>query len=304
LIELNLFQVYLSNWVITKNGIMKATTLLLIAMLFGITGFAQVQDSTGLEGDNLDLNGVMELFKESESVEDFEKKLNTEENGVNNLDLNEDGEVDYIKVIDHADSSSHALALQVDVSEDEAQDVAVIEMDEVDKETVNLQIIGDEELYGEDYIIEPADERDVNVVVNVWSWRPVMFIYGPRYKPWVSPWRWRVYPTWYHPWRRVTWAVYHPRVIRYHRPWYRRVSVRRCHRAHTFYRARRVHSPVFYKRHHVKHKTVKTGAPNKQKVKATKPTSKKQSSNRKRPGGTINKNKSKSSRGGKPGRRN
>ena len=79
---------------------MKKASLIVLTALFGAFSYAQETDSTGLEGDNLDLNGVLELFKESKDVEDFEKKLNTESNGVNNLDLNEDGEVDYIRVVD------------------------------------------------------------------------------------------------------------------------------------------------------------------------------------------------------------
>jgi hypothetical protein len=200
-----------------------------------------------LEGDNLDLNGVLELFKESKDVEDFEKKLNTESNGVNNLDLNEDGEVDYIRVVDHADSNAHSLALQVPVNESESQDVAVIEMEEVEEDKVNLQVIGDSELYGEEYMVEPADEKNTRVIVNVNSWRPVRYIYGPRYVAWRSPYRWGYYPKWHRPWRRVGWVVYRPRVIRYHRPYYRRTRVRRCHYAHRHYHVYHVHSPYFHK---------------------------------------------------------
>jgi hypothetical protein len=226
---------------------MKKASLTLFVALLGAFSFAQESDSTGLEGDNLDLNGVLELFKESKDVEDFEKKLNTESNGVNNLDLNEDGEVDYIRVVDHADSNAHSLALQVPVNETESQDVAVIEMEEVEEDKVNLQVIGDSELYGEEYMVEPAEEKNPSVVVNVNTWRPVRHIYGPRYVAWRSPYRWGYYPKWHRPWRRVTWAVYRPRVIRYHRPYYRRTRVRRCHYAHTHYHAHHVHSPYFHK---------------------------------------------------------
>jgi hypothetical protein len=202
-----------------------------------------------MEGDNLDLNGVLELFKESKDVEDFEKKLNTESNGVNNLDLNEDGEVDYIRVVDHADSNAHSLALQVPVTESESQDVAVIEMEEVEEDKVNLQVIGDSDLYGEEYMLEPADEKNASIVVNVNTWRPVRSIYGPRYRVWRSPYRWGYYPKWHRPWRRVAWRVYRPRVIRYHRPYYRFTTVRRCHRAHSHYHVHHVHSPHFHKNH-------------------------------------------------------
>ncbi len=291
---------------------MKNIVNLLFVFGLGAFSFAQETDSTGLEGDNLDLNGVLELFKESKDVEDFEKKLNTESNGVNNLDLNQDGEVDYIRVVDHADSNAHSLALQVPVTETESQDVAVVEMEEVEEDKVHLQVIGDSELYGEDYMIEPADEKNPSVVVNVNTWRPVKYIYGRRYTAWRSPYRWGYYPTWHRPWRRVTWAVYHPRVVRYHRPYYRRATVRRCHRAHRHYHVHHVHSPYFHKNHKtVKVKTTKVGvkqtqggtvvkkqstvvkknaspAPS-QKTTTQKKTTQTKSATRKRPGGTKQK---------------
>jgi len=236
---------------------MKKASLLLMMMSAFTFAFAQEADSTGLEGDNLDLNGVLELFKDSKDIEDFEKQLNSESNGVNNLDLDEDGEVDYIRVVDHADSNAHSFALQVPVSESEAQDVAVIEVEEVNDETVNLQVIGDSELYGEDYMIEPADEKNSAIVVNVRTWRPIRHVYGPKYVTYVSPWRYRHHPRWFRPWRRVTWAVYYPRVRRYHRPYYRRTYVRRCHVAHRHYRRHHVHSITFHGHHHHKHAAYK-----------------------------------------------
>ena len=51
----------------------------------------------GTAGDHFSLEGALELFKKSDSPEDFEKMLNKETNFVNNLDLNEDEEIDYIK---------------------------------------------------------------------------------------------------------------------------------------------------------------------------------------------------------------
>jgi len=44
-------------------------------------------DSTGLPGDTISWKVAPELFKKSASPEEFEKLLNTEGNGVNNLDL-------------------------------------------------------------------------------------------------------------------------------------------------------------------------------------------------------------------------
>lgn len=134
-------------------------TLVLIGFLLGSNAFSQTKpDSLGLPGDNFDLYGALELFKKAASPEDFEKAINSNDNEVNNLDLDGDGKVDYVKVIDKQDGNAHTLVLQVAVSESETQDVAVIEVDKTSDGTAHVQIVGDEELYGKDYIIEPKDD--------------------------------------------------------------------------------------------------------------------------------------------------
>ena len=64
---------------------------------------AQGSDSTGLPGDHFSLQGAVEMFKKAGSIEEFEKLINTQSNNVNNLDLNADGEIDYVSVIDKSD---------------------------------------------------------------------------------------------------------------------------------------------------------------------------------------------------------
>lgn len=211
------------------------------------------------------------MFKKAGSPEEFEKLINSEDNNINNLDLDADGQIDYIRVLDKAETDAHAFVLQVAVSETENQDVAVIELEKSGDAAAVLQIIGDEDIYGETVIIEPrgddvslveqeasltgrgpnAPELSFNqqlVVVNVWFWPSVRFVYGPMYRPWVSPWRWRSYPVWYKPWRPLSWHVYHPRVYRYHRPFVV-VHTHRAIRAHKVYTPQRVSSVTVRTRH-------------------------------------------------------
>lgn len=133
-----------------------------VLAFFGYQGHSVAQqvekgDSLGLPGDNLNLYAVLDLFQKCETFEDFEKKLNQEDSKINNLDLNKDGKTDYIKVIDNKTGESHAVVLQVPVSEKENQDVAVIEIDKDKDGKVMVQIVGNEELYGKDYIVEPTE---------------------------------------------------------------------------------------------------------------------------------------------------
>ncbi len=236
--------------------------LVVCVMATAVSAKAQI-DSTGMPGDNFSLQGALEMFKQSSSIEEFEKLINTESKNVNNLDLNGDGDIDYVKVIDKAGKDAHAFVLQVAVSETENQDIAVIELEKTGDTTAMLQIIGDEEIYGEQLIVEASDEGDEmetdndgkgsgpsfnynyteasRIVVNVFYWPSVRFVYRPAYVPWVSPWRWRHYPGWWRPWRPVRWHVFHPRRLVYHR----HCAVVRTHRvivAHRVYTPHRVAS--------------------------------------------------------------
>ena len=81
------------------------TLLLMLMLAIGLNANANYDDDKrlNLPGDNLNLFAVMKLFQESETLEEFEKELNSEESKINNLDLNGDNRIDYIKVLDYID---------------------------------------------------------------------------------------------------------------------------------------------------------------------------------------------------------
>jgi hypothetical protein len=250
--------------------LIKLSVLLIFVLLIGTIKIqAQDDDSTGLPGDHFSLQGALEMFKKAESPEDFEKLINTENNGVNNLDLNDDGEIDYVKVVAKKEKNAHIFILQVPVSASENQDIAVIELEKTGPEQAVLQIVGDEDIYGEEVIIEASDgtEEDVPValsnislgpnagsfykstgIVNVWLWPSVRFVYRPAYVVWSSPWHWRAYPNWWRPWRPRPLYAYRPLRVHY----YANCRVARTHRviyAHRVYRPARVSSVYVRNRH-------------------------------------------------------
>lgn len=245
----------------TMRSYFVTTICLLSALLFipqsGNAFTFTNNDSTGLDGDHFSLEGALELFKQSDSPEAFEKALNTENNYVNNLDLDQDGEIDYIRVEDMVEGDMHAITLSVNLSEDETQDIAVIGIEKQGPEEAILQIIGDANLYGEEKIVEPFDlEVEGNdgkggpaigayraVVVNVWLWPFVVHVYRPAYRPYRSPWRYRYYPTWFRPWRPHPWRFVSTYRVRYTRA-YRPVATYRVTRVHKVYTPRRRTSTV------------------------------------------------------------
>ncbi len=54
----------------------------------------------------------MKFFQESQTLEIFERDLNNEDMRINNLDLNQDGRIDYIRVVDNPDGNYHTIVLQ------------------------------------------------------------------------------------------------------------------------------------------------------------------------------------------------
>ena len=175
-------------------------------------------DSTellGLPGDNLDLYAVLTLFQKSKTIEAFEKSLNDEKTGINNLDLNLDKKVDFIKVTTKKDGDAFSFILQVDVTKTETQDVAIILVSKDKKDKVSIQAVGDEDLYGKDYVIEPKGNSSVTanpgytgenpVTVNVPATTTVVvqsapivqYVYSPAYVPYYPPYYYGYYPPWF-----------------------------------------------------------------------------------------------------------
>ncbi|HUX57499.1 MAG TPA: hypothetical protein VMV77_11025 [Bacteroidales bacterium] len=255
-----------------KKLIITSVLLAIFATCTTILAQDQPEEYMGLPGDNLNLYAVMQLFRESETLEGFEKSLNDENSKINNLDLNGDNFVDYIKIMDYVDGDVHNIVLQVAVNDKENQDLAVFTVQRYANGQVQVQLIGDEELYGKDYIIEPIlDEANQgqtpnpgyagnagtvngrNVIITrtttyeIANWPVVRFIYLPSYRIWRSSWYWGYYPTYWQPWQPYYWHYYYG----YHYNWYnnyyghyRRWNYHRYNRWNDFYySSRRSHSP-------------------------------------------------------------
>lgn len=243
------------------------TSVLAAMLALGTTAIAQdYQDEyLGLPGDNLNLYAVMKLFQESETLEGFERNLNDENSRINNLDLNGDNLIDYITVSDFIDGDVHTIVLRAALNRNESQDVAVFTVQKFRDGSVQIQLIGDEDLYGKNYIIEPIydetpnpgytgknrNRQNTSVVrttyYEVASWPMVRFIYMPTYSVWHSSWYWGYYPTYWNPWRPYYWHYYYG----YHYNWYPEYYNHYHHFDHYrynryndfYYNSMRAHSP-------------------------------------------------------------
>lgn len=156
----------------------------------------------------LDLKAVATLFGSVRNVEEFETLLNNPDSAFTNLDLNGDGVVDYLRVVETSADNKHLVVIQAVLAKDVFQDVASIyvEKDETTGQ-VTTQVIGDEYIYGVNYVIEP-----------VYIYRPYIYdwFWDPFWTCWASPWYWGFYPHWWHSWHCCPMVVYWDRCYRWH----------------------------------------------------------------------------------------
>ncbi len=203
---------------------MRATTLGAVMLLaLGVSPASEAQQVSGVSGagEDLDLYGVIELFKESESIEQFEQKINDPDNDVNNLDLNGDGEVDFLRVLEYAEGDAHAIQIQAALGEETYKDVATIYVEKTEGEEIVAEAVGDPDLYGENYVIEPA------TVVVITSFALLGTIFRPNYRVYRSPWRWRAWPPWFVVRPPIPIVIHRRRAAR----WRHRNTARRAHRS-------------------------------------------------------------------------
>ncbi len=124
------------------------------------------------------------------------------------------------------------MVLQVPISEKENQDIAVIEVEKDKNDKIKVQLVGNEELYGKNYIVKPqendntqrvvgtinpAAKQDKTVVIynitnnynisngptgaylSVSIWPMWSYMHSSSYFMYSSPWNWNNYPTYWQP---------------------------------------------------------------------------------------------------------
>ena len=138
--------------------------------------------------NNLDLELVATLFGEAIDLEDFEYSLNNSYTRVSNLDLNEDGEVDYLRVVANSMDNAHLITIQAVLGFDHYQDVATIDVEKNSIGETQVQVVGDEYLYGPNYIVDVLFQFLPDIIDFIWD---LIF------HPWKSSYGYNNYPSYY-----------------------------------------------------------------------------------------------------------
>ena len=136
---------------------------------------------------DLDLHAVAAAYSEARSTREFEQLLNSSKYMINNLDLNRDGYVDYLRVIETRKGHYYAYLIQACLAPTVFQDVATL-VAERRASTLYVEVVGDSYLYGYNYVVRPTFVK-----------RPLMWdVYGyANYTVWVSPYYYGVWPSYY-----------------------------------------------------------------------------------------------------------
>jgi hypothetical protein len=175
--------------------------------------------------DNLDLRAVASIFGDSRDLEDFERRLNDPKAQISNLDLNRDNQVDYLRVIESVEGNAHLIIIQSVLDREVFQDIATLEIERDSHNQVQVQVVGDVYMYGNNYIYEP-----------VYVSRPIIYDYFwvNNYRPYYSSWYWGYYPSYYYVWAPYPIYTYrnhiHSHINIHHH--YNYVNTRRSERAY------------------------------------------------------------------------
>ncbi|MFV8391019.1 hypothetical protein, partial [Flavobacterium sp. LB1P71] len=174
------------------------TKILLLSLLTSVFATQiHAQDRTTVNAmnneisDNLDLRAVASIFGDSRDLQDFERRLNDPQLQISNLDLNNDNEVDYLRVIESVENRTHVIIIQSVIDQDVYQDVATIDVEKDRYNNIHVQVVGDVYMYGQNYIYEPVYYNTPLIYASFWA---------SNYRPYYSTWNWGYYPSYYYAW--------------------------------------------------------------------------------------------------------
>jgi len=145
--------------------------------------------------EGLDLKAVGELLKKADTAEELEQLLNSPAQGVNNLDLNTDGNVDYISVTEYGNEKVKGFSLATEPAPGETQELATIEVEKVSDSEGKMEITGNEQIYGQNHHYHSSFGL-TDFLIMSYLFRPHGF-YG-------SPWGYGRYPGYYSPYSTMS----------------------------------------------------------------------------------------------------
>ena len=156
---------------------------------------------------NLDLQALGELVTQSNDAKEIETELN-KPGSINNINLSGDTTkgVDYIKVTEYGDNGTKGFSFTVDMPNGEKQEIATVEVQKGNNNQASMNINGNNDIYGS------GASYNSNYSFSDMAILSYLFMPHPYY---ISPWSYGYYPSYYRPYRCMSYGMYHSRMNPY-----------------------------------------------------------------------------------------
>ena len=159
--------------------------------------------------NNFDLQRVGDIVRRSHSPEEFERYLNRP-GGIDNLDLNGDGYVDYISVREYNDLNDpycRGLSMYSQYGPDQIQEIGdvLFYRDQPQSPGARIVLHGDPRMYGDNFYYQ-SNWLDQSLQL-------VSYLFGGDRDLYSTPYYYDNYPTWYETYEVVETPVYQQRVV-------------------------------------------------------------------------------------------
>jgi hypothetical protein len=135
-----------------------------------------VQEAVPNIGENLNLQSVGEIVKTSKNPQEMEERLNAKD-GVNNLDLDGDGQTDFLTVTEYGEGNQHGYSICANLNDNSKPEVANIQVDATTRE---VTISGNQEYYGNNATYHSTFDA-TDFLLLAWMMQPHGFYHSPYY---------------------------------------------------------------------------------------------------------------------------
>jgi len=168
-----------------------------------------VTATSNVPGQGLDLQALIGLTKQAKDAESLERLLN-QPGSINNLDLDEDGQVDYIRVQEYGGGNTKNFSFVALLRDGQEQEVANLVIEQTPGQPeATVQVQGHPAVYGPD-VYYSAVLPIATALFLAWALAPRPTLY-------VSPYGFGAFPPYYRPYAPVPVATYRTTVTNYTR---------------------------------------------------------------------------------------
>jgi len=180
---------------------------------------SQISQPPAQAAEGFDLAALTVLTKEIRSGQELERRLNTK-GGINNLDLDDDGKVDYLQVEEFGQPESGKIGYSVFTEPEinQRQEVAEVTVEQ-NKDNAEIQVIGNPEIYGDDQVFNdfaPIKREGTPPAAQGAAPYPVYSSYFMPRPLWMSPYGYGMHPPYFSVFPLIMTSMYLNRMGGYH----------------------------------------------------------------------------------------